>query len=237
MKGDVKNYIIKRKIIKKGENSDASEWWLDGASAHPPATIDIRSGKRTTEKEVHQVVNSLDIQIDNLCQFLPQDKVASFAKLNEVEARHLLLLGSYPHLQLLRETEKAIGEKENFFETHEELIKRQKGEKDTQIVRAPLDQFAPASHVCLQELEALKQKQKEEKAKQDILERDVLRYRESEKYKARKKDLEAKRPWLIFERHRSQSKELKVCMASHTSLAIIDAHCVSRIPQKNSRLK
>ena len=31
------------------------------------------------------LVNSLDIQVDNLCQFLPQDRVASFAKLNEFE--------------------------------------------------------------------------------------------------------------------------------------------------------
>ena len=159
-------------------------------------------------------MNSLDIQVDNLCQFLPQDKVASFAKLNEVEARlDVIMSGSYRHLQLLRETEKAIGERENFFETHEELIKRQKGEKDTQIVRAPLDQYLPASHVRIQELEALKAKQKEEKAKQDILERDVLRYRESEKHKQRLEDLKAKKPWLIFERHRSQSKELKVYLA------------------------
>lgn len=44
-----------------------------------------QSGTKRTAKEVKDLVKSLDIQIDNLCQFLPQDRVASFAKLNEFE--------------------------------------------------------------------------------------------------------------------------------------------------------
>ena len=41
-------------------------------------------------------VSNLNIQVGNLCQFLPQDKVADFAKMSQQE--------------LLENTEKAVGE-------------------------------------------------------------------------------------------------------------------------------
>ena len=43
------------------------------------------NGQRATHKNVQALMRSLRIQIDNLCQFLPQDKVAQFAALTPVE--------------------------------------------------------------------------------------------------------------------------------------------------------
>lgn len=40
------------------------------------------NGKKVTEKEVKETVGKLRIQVDNLCQFLPQDKVHDFSRLN-----------------------------------------------------------------------------------------------------------------------------------------------------------
>ena len=46
--------------------------------------------------QVEETVGRLNIQIGNLCQFLPQDKVADFAKMSQQE--------------LLENTEKAVSE-------------------------------------------------------------------------------------------------------------------------------
>ncbi|KAK4102068.1 SMC5-like protein [Parathielavia hyrcaniae] len=43
------------------------------------------NGQRASLKDVQKLMRSLRIQIDNLCQFLPQDKVAEFAALTPVE--------------------------------------------------------------------------------------------------------------------------------------------------------
>ncbi|XP_044776743.1 structural maintenance of chromosomes protein 5 isoform X2 [Neomonachus schauinslandi] len=51
--------------------------------------------KSTTQKVVEEQVAALNIQVGNLCQFLPQDKVGEFAKLSKTE--------------LLEATEKSIG--------------------------------------------------------------------------------------------------------------------------------
>lgn len=37
-------------------------------------------GETKSQKEVMNAISSLNIQVDNLCQFLPQDKVAEFAQ-------------------------------------------------------------------------------------------------------------------------------------------------------------
>lgn len=44
-----------------------------------PARPYFVSGERSTAQKVHEAVSELGIAIDNLCSFLPQDKVASFA--------------------------------------------------------------------------------------------------------------------------------------------------------------
>lgn len=46
------------------------------------------NGQSQSSKEVAKLVKSFAIQVDNLCQFLPQDKVAEFAALTPVELLH-----------------------------------------------------------------------------------------------------------------------------------------------------
>ncbi|XP_072260268.1 structural maintenance of chromosomes protein 5 isoform X2 [Pyxicephalus adspersus] len=72
------NLIITREIQVSNNNST---WSINGRSA--------------TLKMVEEQVALLNIQVGNLCQFLPQDKVGEFAKLSKTE--------------LLEATEKSIG--------------------------------------------------------------------------------------------------------------------------------
>lgn len=43
------------------------------------------NGRKTTKKEVQKLLAEFSIQVQNLCQFLPQDRVVEFAALNPVE--------------------------------------------------------------------------------------------------------------------------------------------------------
>nr|CAG8492269.1 10947_t:CDS:10 [Entrophospora candida] len=72
------------------------------------------NGEKTTLKNIQSTVESLNIQVDNLCQFLPQDKVSEFAHMKPPE--------------LLVQTQKAVGEKE-LLECHESLIKLREKQK------------------------------------------------------------------------------------------------------------
>ena len=94
-----KNVVIRRLITKK---ANKSQWLLNGKSA--------------TQKDVINVVASLNIQIENLCSFLPQDKVAEFARMQPSE--------------LLKETQRATGG-QRLTRWHERLI--QLGKTDREI--------------------------------------------------------------------------------------------------------
>ncbi|KAF9356085.1 Structural maintenance of chromosomes protein 5 [Mortierella sp. NVP85] len=84
------NVVIKRHINK---NNNTSVWKING--------------ENKTQKDVIKKVQSLNIQIDNLCQFLPQDRVAEFAQMTPQE--------------LLKETQRAVGG-EDMLQDHQKLI-------------------------------------------------------------------------------------------------------------------
>ncbi|XP_057496428.1 structural maintenance of chromosomes protein 5 isoform X2 [Actinidia eriantha] len=69
-------------IMRKIDTRNKSEWLFNGKSA--------------PKKDVIEVIQQFNIQVNNLTQFLPQDRVCEFAKLTPV--------------QLLEETEKAVGD-------------------------------------------------------------------------------------------------------------------------------
>eukprot|EP01117_Protostelium_nocturnum_P019773 TRINITY_DN865_c0_g1_i2.p1 TRINITY_DN865_c0_g1~~TRINITY_DN865_c0_g1_i2.p1 ORF type:complete len:923 (-),score=310.26 TRINITY_DN865_c0_g1_i2:106-2874(-) len=71
--------------------------------------------KKASKAEVKKTVDELNIQVDNLCQFLPQDKVVSFAGLSPQN--------------LLRETEHVLGTS-HLTNWHNELIQLKKDEKE-----------------------------------------------------------------------------------------------------------
>lgn len=66
-----RNPVIQR-IIKRDGNK--SSFTIDG---HPASKVDVL-----------KLAQSFAIQVDNLCQFLPQDKVAEFAALTPVDLLH-----------------------------------------------------------------------------------------------------------------------------------------------------
>ncbi|CAG9568534.1 unnamed protein product [Danaus chrysippus] len=73
-KPNERNIIIKR-ILDKRKNS--SIWSLDY--------------KTVPEKRIQEIVKSFNIQVENLCQLLPQDKVHDFSKLNPKQLLHSTL--------------------------------------------------------------------------------------------------------------------------------------------------
>ncbi|XP_068454351.1 structural maintenance of chromosomes protein 5 [Clinocottus analis] len=64
------------------------------------------NGRHCNQKSVEEEVKALQIQVSNLCQFLPQEKVGEFAKMSKIE--------------LLEATEKSVGPPE-MYEYHCEL--------------------------------------------------------------------------------------------------------------------
>lgn len=68
---DRMNFVIKVQI-RRDQNSQ--KWWLNG--------------KETGIKKIQEVIRSLKIQVDNLCQFLPQDRVVEFAACGPVDLLH-----------------------------------------------------------------------------------------------------------------------------------------------------
>ncbi|KAM8983398.1 structural maintenance of chromosomes protein 5 [Ara ararauna] len=118
------NIIITREIHVV---NNASAWFINR--------------KPTTLKTVEEQIAALNIQVDNLCQFLPQDRVGEFAKLSKVE--------------LLEATEKSIGPPE-MYQFHCELKNFREKERELE-------------NLCRDKANSLeKMKQRVERYKQDV---------------------------------------------------------------------
>ncbi|KAL9822673.1 LOW QUALITY PROTEIN: structural maintenance of chromosomes protein 5 [Geothlypis trichas] len=118
------NILITREIYVM---NSASVWFIN----RKPATL----------KTVEEQIATLNIQVDNLCQFLPQDKVGEFAKLSKTE--------------LLEATEKSIGSPE-VYQFHCELKNFREKEREL-------------GNLCREKTPSLeKMKQRVERYKQDV---------------------------------------------------------------------
>ncbi|KAI1239722.1 hypothetical protein IHE44_0011150 [Lamprotornis superbus] len=107
--------------------NNASVWFIN----RKPATL----------KTVEEQIEDLNIQVDNLCQFLPQDKVGEFTKLSKTE--------------LLEATEKSIGSPE-MYQFHCELKNFREKERELE-------------NLCREKTTSLeKMKQRVERYKQDV---------------------------------------------------------------------
>ncbi|KAI6651460.1 Structural maintenance of chromosomes protein 5 [Oopsacas minuta] len=108
IEGEIELQLFRKRgrslIIRRCINStnSKSKWYIDG-----------RPSKLET---VTVEIQKMNIQLANLCQFLPQDKVVEFAKMDKYK--------------LLRATEQAIGPAD-LDEMHEELINLRDKEKNT----------------------------------------------------------------------------------------------------------
>ncbi|OCK79756.1 structural maintenance of chromosome complex subunit SmcA [Lepidopterella palustris CBS 459.81] len=98
-----RNPVIRRVIKKEGNKSN---FYLNG--------------RQTPGKEVVKLARSFSIQIDNLCQFLPQDRVVEFAQLTPVE--------------LLKETQQAAAPDE-MIQMHEQLKELRNIQKRLQLMQ------------------------------------------------------------------------------------------------------
>nr|AAI24594.1 Zgc:152845 [Danio rerio] len=76
--------------------------------------------KHASQKAVEEAVRELHIQVGNLCQFLPQEKVGEFAKMSNSE--------------LLEATEKSVGPPE-MYEFHCELKTFRTKERDLEVIK------------------------------------------------------------------------------------------------------
>lgn len=92
-----RNPIIRRVIRREGNKTNF-----------------LLNGQQTTHKQIVALCKSFSIQIDNLCQFLPQDRVVEFAALNPV--------------QLLEQTQRAAAP-DYMNEWHEQLKEMRKEQK------------------------------------------------------------------------------------------------------------
>jgi hypothetical protein len=98
-----KNPVIRRSIRKE---DNKSSFWINEVPSLQTAVVEL--------------ARSFSIQIDNLCQFLPQDRVVEFAKLDPVSLlretqraaapEHMIVW--HDELKNLRATEKSLGIKE-----------------------------------------------------------------------------------------------------------------------------
>ncbi|CDH54512.1 p-loop containing nucleoside triphosphatehydrolase protein [Lichtheimia corymbifera JMRC:FSU:9682] len=94
------NAVIQRTIQK---SNNQSSWRLDG--------------RPSPQNKVMSVISDLNVQVDNLCQFLPQDKVAEFAQLTPTS--------------LLTKTQEAAGEKQ-LLQWQQQLIEWRNEERELQ---------------------------------------------------------------------------------------------------------
>jgi chromosome segregation ATPase len=82
-RSDSSNWVI-RVLIRREQNSQ--KWWLNA--------------KETTHKTIQKLMRKLKIQVDNLCQFLPQDRVVEFAACTPVDLLHETLRAAAPEEML-----------------------------------------------------------------------------------------------------------------------------------------
>ncbi|CAI5755593.1 unnamed protein product [Candida verbasci] len=113
--------LIKRKnlksMIKTGHGRATIEITIENFDNKPPIIIKREfsakdsvwtiNNRKSTEKEVKELCKKFNIQLDNLCHFLPQERVAEFA-------------GLQPD-KLLLETERTLGDG-HLLKMHEDLI-------------------------------------------------------------------------------------------------------------------
>ncbi|KAI7729601.1 hypothetical protein M8C21_012043, partial [Ambrosia artemisiifolia] len=94
-------------FVKRGEESGYTKITLRGKTSDEKIVITrkidarnrsewLHNGRSVSKKEVIDIIQKFNIQVNNLTQFLPQDRVCEFAKLTPV--------------RLLEETEKAVGD-------------------------------------------------------------------------------------------------------------------------------
>ncbi|URD96330.1 RecF/RecN/SMC N terminal domain, partial [Musa troglodytarum] len=128
---ELEKIVITRKI----DTSNRSEWAINGVAV--------------PKRDVITIIQKFNIQVNNLTQFLPQDRVCEFAKLTPI--------------QLLEETEKAVGNPDLPVQ-HQELIEKsgqiKKLEVSVRQNRDTLNQLKTLNAELEKDVERVRQRQK-----------------------------------------------------------------------------
>lgn len=201
-----KNLIISREISVA---NNQSTWQINGEHA--------------TQKMVEEHTAALNIQVGNLCQFLPQEKVGEFAKMSKIE--------------LLEATEKSVGPPE-MYKFHSDLKNYREKEKE-------LENTCKEKSVALE-----KMKQRNERSEQDV-QRYYERQRHLDKIKmlerkrpwveyeaARQEHEEVKH---LREQLKQELKALKESVAPVTRrIQVVERQCreqEAKVKEKGSEIK
>ncbi|XP_062229619.1 structural maintenance of chromosomes protein 5 [Phragmites australis] len=187
-------------ITRKIDTKNKSEWLLNGATV--------------PKKEVIDLIKKFNIQVNNLTQFLPQDRVSEFAKLSPI--------------QLLEETEKAVGDPDLPVQ-HHQLVERSKELKALEVALKQneqtlnnlkalnAEQEKDVERVRLREKllrKAVLMKKKLPWLKYDMMKKEYIEVVQEQEKIVKKKMEEAARIW---EDSKAPIKELKKDKATHTS--------------------
>ena len=127
------NLIIRRVIKREGNKSQFSI-----------------NGKQTTWKAVLDLAKSFSIQIDNLCQFLPQDKVCEFAALTPVELLHSTQRAAAPaHMIEWHDTLKQLRNEQKRVQAHQTVDQETLTNLDgrQQILRADVERMKERANI------------------------------------------------------------------------------------------
>ncbi|CAF0829543.1 unnamed protein product [Didymodactylos carnosus] len=92
--------------IELFNQEDGCNWIINRTINTNNSSIWTLNGKKSTEGDIKNQVRKLHIQVDNLCQFLPQEKVADFTRMSKDD--------------MLENTEKCVGG-ETLFQLHKSL--------------------------------------------------------------------------------------------------------------------
>lgn len=188
--------LIKRKtmdlMIKSGEKESTIEITLKNQPGKPNVVIErtfflklTRSswkvdGSSSDVNIVRLIVKGFNIQLDNLCHFLPQERVAEFASLSPEK--------------LLLETERTIGDN-SLLEKHQLLIELDETWVDLTKKIESLQENITDLEADVQkfEQEARKYQEYEEKSKEISLHKKLLPYAKLQDVKEQMKSLKAVR--------------------------------------------
>lgn len=151
-------------------------------------TVFFINGKHSTKSAVMEMCKRFSIQIDNLCQFLPQDRVVEFAKMKDTERLRATLGAAAPahmsdwheQLKVLREEEKELEIKQQADTEHlkklEALQNNTRGDVERWNQRqelatkaAALEKVRPIIQLRIHKQEFEQVKQDYEAAKQELV--------------------------------------------------------------------
>eukprot|EP00252_Welwitschia_mirabilis_P000893 TRINITY_DN10890_c0_g1_i1.p1 TRINITY_DN10890_c0_g1~~TRINITY_DN10890_c0_g1_i1.p1 ORF type:complete len:1092 (-),score=272.58 TRINITY_DN10890_c0_g1_i1:474-3749(-) len=150
-------------ITRKIDRHNKSEWQLNG--------------KSVPKRDVLDTVQKFNIQVCNLTQFLPQDRVCEFAKLTPI--------------QLLEETEKAVGDPELSLKHHTLIMKSHELKK--------LETTVKQNEDVLNRFKALNAEQQ----------KDVERVHQKNNLLKKVESMKKKLPWLKYDVKKQKYIEAK----------------------------